>query len=220
MDSILTKFVAQNITSEYCVNLLQQRNYRLSKSEHKKLEHIIREYRDNDKDIVLGAITIYAIFYPNEAIQYAKQKGVFYYGNSWQYTEYCLDNLNVLSKPLQLPISDQEYLQEKANCRWLGEFYNKIEKRLQKDIRKHFKNRIQKKYLANGLKVILSLKYLLLPTLSFAIEQLLFKSHLLDPKKRKKTLWITQTRKFLTPHLILYIFLLMRKDSEQKRHCG
>lgn len=186
MDSILTKFVAQNITSEYCVNLLQQRNYRLSKSEHKKLEHIIREYRDNDKDIVLGAITIYAIFYPNEAIQYAKQKGVFYYGNSWQYTEYCLDNLNVLSKPLQLPISDQEYLQEKANCRWLGEFYNKIEKRLQKDIRKHFKNRIQKKVLGQWLESNFVIEVLAFTNLVFRCRATTLQKPFAGSEKEKK----------------------------------
>lgn len=144
LSSILNSFNITKVTEQYCDNLRQQRNGKLGKKEREKLEHIIREFRNKSQDDVLGAIVIYAIFYPDEAIQYARQKGVFYYGNTWEYTEYCLESLNSLSDPLHIPQLQQKYFRQKLSCRWLGHFYRETEKKLRRDICRHYKERIKK----------------------------------------------------------------------------
>lgn len=142
---ILASFDIKKVTEQYCDNLRQQRNGKLVKKEREKLEHVIREFRNETQDVVLGAIVIYAIFYPDEAVQYARQKGVFYYGNAWVHTEYCLESLNSLSKLLHIPQPHQGYFQQKLSCRWLRHFYLKTEERLRQNIRKHYQKRIKRK---------------------------------------------------------------------------
>lgn len=144
ISSILTTFSLKDITEQVCENLRQQRDCKLSKKECRELEHNIREYRNTDKDIVLNAIVVYAIFYPGKAIRYARQKGVFHHGNSWPYTTYCLEKLDALANILALPPSEQRYLQQKLNCSWIEDFYEETEKKLRRDICRHYSDRIRK----------------------------------------------------------------------------
>ncbi len=143
ISSILASFDIKKITEQYCDDLRSQRKGKLVKKEREKLEHTIREFRNENQDVVLGAIVIYAIFYPNEAIQYARQKGVFYYGSAWAHTGYCLESLNSLSKILHIPQPQQKYFQQKLSCRWLGRFYLETEEKLRRKIRKHYRKRIK-----------------------------------------------------------------------------
>ena len=142
---ILAFFDIKNVTEQYCDDLRKPREGKLTKKDRGKLEHTIREYRNENQVTVLGAIVIYAIFYPDEAIQYARQKGVFYYGNAWAHTEYCLENLSTLSELLHIPQPQQRYFRQKLSCKWLERFYLDTEKKLRRDICKHHKERIKKK---------------------------------------------------------------------------
>lgn len=144
ISSIVASLDIKKITEQYCNDLRQQREGKLVKKDREKLEHIIREFRNENQDSVLGAIVIYAIFYPDKAIQYARQKGVFYYGSAWAHTEYCLENLNSLSELLHISQSQQKYFQQKLSCRWLGRFYLETEKKLRRDIRRHYRERIKR----------------------------------------------------------------------------
>ena len=144
ISSLLASFDIKKITEQYCDDLRRQRNGKLVKKEREKLEHIIREFRNESQDAVLGAIVIYAIFCPDEAIQYARQKGVFYYGNAWVHTEHCLESLNSLSELLHIPQPQQRYFQQKLSCRWLGRFYLETEEKLRRDIRRHHRERIKR----------------------------------------------------------------------------
>ena len=144
ISSILASFDIKKITEQYCDDLRSQREGKLVKKEREKLEHIIRKFRNENQDVVLGAIVIYAIFYPNEAIQYARQKGVFYYGSEWAHTESCLESLNSLSEILHIPQLQQKFFQQKLSCRWLGRFYLETEEKLKRDIRRHYRERIKK----------------------------------------------------------------------------
>ena len=145
ISSILASFDIKKVTEQYCDDLRRQRAGKLARKEREKLEHTIREFQSENQDAVLGAIIIYAIFYPNEAIQYARQKGVFYYGSAWTYTEHCLESLNSLSELLHIPRPQQSYFQQKLSCRWLGRFYQDMEAKLKRDIRRHYKERIKVK---------------------------------------------------------------------------
>lgn len=145
ISSILASFDIKKVTEQYCADLRQQREGKLDRKEREKLEHTIREFQGENQDAVLGAIIIYAIFYPDKAIQYARQKGVFYYGSAWVHTEYCLKNLNSLSELLHIPPTQQSYFQQKLSCRWLGRFYQDMEAKLKRDIRRHYKERIKGK---------------------------------------------------------------------------
>lgn len=144
ISSVLAAFNTQGVTEQYYITLQQQRNGVLSNKERQTLEGKIREYRRVDRDTVLGAIVIYEILCPGEAVRYARQKGVFHYGNSWPHIVYCLENLNTLAGTLRLPASEQRYLQQKLKCLWLIQFYKEIEEKLRRDICKHYKSRICK----------------------------------------------------------------------------
>lgn len=139
-----TSFDINKVTEQYCNDLRRKRDGKLTKKDREILEHVIREFQNECQDDVIGAIVIYAIFYPDEAIQYARQKGVFYYGNTWAYTEYCLESLNTLSGILHISQSQQRYFRQKLSCKWLGQFYQDTEKKLKRDICRHHKERIQK----------------------------------------------------------------------------
>lgn len=143
ISSVLTAFDIKNVTEPYCAALRQQRGSKLTKKEREKLEHVIRDYRSGNRDVVLGAIITYAIFDPDAAIQYARQKGVFYYGSLWTHTEYCLERLNDLSDPLHIPQSQQRFFQQKLSCKWLGQFYRETEEKLRRNIRRHYKERLK-----------------------------------------------------------------------------
>lgn len=143
--SILDAFDIKKVTKQYCDNLRCKSGGKLTKKEREKLEHTIREFRNADQDAVLRAIIIYAVFYPNEAIQYARQKGVFYYGNKWAYTGCCLETLNSLSEFLHIPQHQKRFFQQKLSCRWLGDFYQETELKLKRDISRHYKKRIKDK---------------------------------------------------------------------------
>ena len=105
---------------------------------------MIREFKNEDPNFVLGAIVIYSIFYTDEVIQYARQKGVFYYGHSWEHTVRCLESLNTLSKILKISLSQQIYFRQKLSCKWLVQFYLDTEDRLMQYICKHYNDRIKK----------------------------------------------------------------------------
>lgn len=144
ISSILASFNINQVTEQYCDDLRRQREGRLPRKERETLERTIREFRNEDQGTVLGAIVIYAVFCPDEAIQYARQKGVFYYGSAWPRTEYCLEHLNSLSELLHIPQHQQRFFQQKLSCRWLGRFYRETEEKLRRDIRRHYRERIKK----------------------------------------------------------------------------
>lgn len=145
ISSILASFDIKGVTRQYCDNLRKERGDKLPRKDREKLEHIIREFRSETQHIVLAAIIIYAIFSPDEALQYAKQKGVFYYGSEWEHTEYCLENLSSLSETLNFSQSQQSYFNQKLSCRWLRHFYRDTEKKLIRDIKRHSKERLKGK---------------------------------------------------------------------------
>lgn len=145
ISSVLDSFDIKGVTRQYCDNLRKERGEKLSRKDREKLEHIIREFRSEPQSSVLAAIIVYAIFSPDEALQYAKQKGVFYYGSDWEHTEYCLENLASLSETLHFSQSQQAYFNQKLSCRWLRHFYRDTEEKLIRDIKRHFKERLKGK---------------------------------------------------------------------------
>lgn len=145
ISSILESFDIEKVTEQYCDDLRRQRKDSLTKKERETLEHTIQTFQSSNPDTILGAIVIYAIFYPDDAIRYARQKGVFFYGSAWEYTEYCLEKLNALSELLHISSSQQKYFQHKLSCRWLAPFYQDLEAKLRRDICRHYKNRIKAK---------------------------------------------------------------------------
>lgn len=164
--SILAMLSIQDVTEQYCEDLRQEKKGVLPKGDCRKLERKIREFQKADKDTVLNAIIVYAIFDPGGAISYARQKGVFHYSNPSPYAEYCLEKLDALAQTLKLPCSEHTYIRQKLECQWLRSFYEKTEKQLRHDIRDHHKNRIRKK--VNGL----------LLESNFAVEMLAYTSML------------------------------------------
>ena len=92
ISSILESFDINKVAEQSCDDLRRQRGGKLTKKERVTLEHAIQKFQSSNPDTVLGAIIIYAIFYPDDAIQYARQKGVFSMACAWEHTEYCLEN--------------------------------------------------------------------------------------------------------------------------------
>ena len=143
ISSILESFDINKVAEQSCDDLRRQRGGKLTKKERVTLEHAIQKFQSSNPDTVLGAIIIYAIFYPDDAIQYARQKGVFFYGSAWEHTEYCLEKLNALSELLHISSTQQDYFQYKLSCKWLAPFYQDLEATLRRDIRRHHKERIK-----------------------------------------------------------------------------
>lgn len=143
ISSILESFDINKVAEQSCDDLRRQRGGKLTKKERVTLEHAIQKFQSSNPDTVLGAIIIYAIFYPDDAIQYARQKGVFFYGSAWEHTEYCLEKLNALSELLHISSTQQDYFQHKLSCKWLAPFYQDLEATLRRDIRRHHKERIK-----------------------------------------------------------------------------
>ena len=143
ISSILESFDINKVVEQSCDDLRRQRGGKLTKKERETLERTIQKFQSSNPDTVLGAIVIYATFYPDDAIQYARQKGVFFYGSAWGHTEHCLEKLNALSELLHISSTQQEYFQHKLSCRWLAPFYQDLEAKLRRDIRRHHKERIK-----------------------------------------------------------------------------
>ena len=143
ISSILESFDINKVAEQSCDDLRRQRGGKLTKKERETLERTIQKFQSSNPDTVLGAIVIYATFYPDDAIQYARQKGVFFYGSAWGHTEHCLEKLNALSGLLHISSTQQEYFQHKLSCRWLAPFYQDLEAKLRRDIRRHHKERIK-----------------------------------------------------------------------------
>lgn len=143
ISSILESFDINKVAEQSCDDLRRQRGGKLTKKERETLERTIQKFQSSNPDTVLGAIVIYATFYPDDAIQYARQKGVFFYGSAWGHTEHCLEKLNALSELLHISSTQQEYFQHKLSCRWLAPFYQDLEAKLRRDIRRHHKERIK-----------------------------------------------------------------------------
>ncbi len=128
---------------------LKKSKNNLSNSDKKILNKILTSSKNKCKEEVLSVIICYAIWYPDEAIQNARRKGIFRYkvfgikgkNNAKYYLTYLRDKADILGFS-ELSIS---YIIQKTNCDWFEEIYCKIEKKIDVLMRDHYKKRIRKR---------------------------------------------------------------------------
>jgi len=145
MNALIQQINPHDITKEYCKNFLQENGRSLTNGEKKILERHIRTFQKNDGDTVLKAIIIYALFFPAEAMEHARQKGIFSYAKGWPHTTYCLQQLEPLLEILDIPEDERCFIRQKLQCSWLKSFYETTEKRIKKAIQAHYRKRIRNK---------------------------------------------------------------------------
>lgn len=130
----------------------------LSNSDKRFLEKIISLHKTKEKEEVLGAIVLYSVWCPDEAITYSRKKGAFRYrmgGKKSNNASYYLENLIKCNRYLKYNKINVEYLNMKINCEWMYIFYSKTEKKVTDEIEMHHQRRIRKNISGNKLETAL-----------------------------------------------------------------
>lgn len=153
IDKIFIDFDYINL-SETDINKKKSTINNLSNSDKKYLKKIISQFRTEKKENVLKAIIFYAIWCPDESIEYCRQIGVFRHqigrgkkSNSELYLEQLIKYKDFIKYSRDI----LEYLEMKKSCKWLYEFYVKTETKIKKKIEEHHNRRIRKNI--NGIKL-------------------------------------------------------------------
>ncbi len=94
------------------------------------MEGVIRSFDDKDTSEVLASILIYIHLKQDDAIAFARARGLFAYYRGWEGTITILQWL--ISNIEQLPLSEdtKNYLSCKYEARWLCDFYTNADKEL------------------------------------------------------------------------------------------
>lgn len=133
-----------DISAKFCTQLRQIYGPALTSKNKKTLERTIRSFREKSGSQVFNAVFIYALFAPEHAMVFARQRGVFCYANEWSGTTFCLQKLSSAMNVLALPKKEQLFICQKLKCIWLESFYQKLENRIRKNINAHHKHRLRK----------------------------------------------------------------------------
>lgn len=104
-----------------------------------KLEHIIRSFRDRDRNYIeiLSCIIFYVYLFGDEAVDFARKRGVFAYYLEWDGTKCILEWLNNNCSQLPLTENTKNYVAHKYDVSWLAEYYRSFDEEILSKIEKH-----------------------------------------------------------------------------------
>lgn len=153
IDDLMKKIDLNLLNEEMCIKLKNQK-VELSNRDKKYLLNFFTYYKSGIKENILKAIVCFAIWEPDEAINQARKKGVFRYrvfgNNTKTKARYYLEYLILKKDILCFSRETNKYLKQKYEFVWLEHFYIETEKKIDKEIRYHYKRKIKKKI--NGIR--------------------------------------------------------------------
>lgn len=140
-----------------------------NKKTEKKLQSSIRLFKDRKYGDVLAHLIIYIYLKEDEALDFAKKRGLFAYYTEWEGTVQTLEWLSANKDWLVISEENREYLSHKYDLRWMADYYKSCEHEIDSFIEEHETRKLCKKINGRDIESNIALELLVTMELLFRI---------------------------------------------------
>ncbi|WP_210367957.1 nuclease-related domain-containing protein [Bacillus sp. REN3] len=140
----LNELPFEHLFNDQIIKSIKQKKQDLSKNDKRFLLKKLSEFRKFDDHFIFCVILTYSIWYPDEAVEEARKKGVFRY-KAWGFktnrAEFLLRKIKELYTLISYSDNTKQFIDKKLMLSWMFDFYKKSEEELIKYIKEHHRNR-------------------------------------------------------------------------------
>ncbi len=121
--------------------ILLEHNSLWNKAVKHDVEKTIRNYCNSEMNLVLASLILYLIYEKDEALVFARKRGLFAYYNQWIGTGYILEWLNKNIDSIDISDCEKSFIKHKFELMWLYNFYKDNDNKIDTFISDYEKNK-------------------------------------------------------------------------------
>ena len=127
------------------LHILLNADIQWNKKTEKKLQSPIRSFNDRKYEDVLAHLIIYIYLKEDEALDFARKRGIFAYYTEWEGTVQTLEWLSANKDWVVISEENRAYLSHKYDLRWMADYYKSCEHEIDSFIKEHEARKLCKK---------------------------------------------------------------------------
>lgn len=149
------------------LHILLNTDIQWNKKTEKKLQSPIRSFNDRKYEDVLAHLIIYIYLKEDDALDFARKRGVFAYYTEWEGTVQTLDWLSANKDWLVISEENRTYLSHKYDVRWMADYYKSCKHEIDSIIEEHEARKLCKKINGRDIESNIAVELLVLMELLF-----------------------------------------------------
>lgn len=151
------------------LHILSNADIQWNKKTEKKLQSPIRSFNDRKYENVLAHLIIYIYLKKDEALDFARKRGLFAYYIKWEDTIQTLEWLSANKDSLVISEENRVYLSHKYDLRWMADYYISCEHEIDSFIEEHEARKLCKKIKGRDIESNIVVELLVVVELLFRI---------------------------------------------------
>lgn len=151
------------------LHVLLNANLQWDKKTEKNLHSPIRSFHDRKYEDVLAHLIIYIYLKKDEAIDFARKRGLFAYYTDWEGTVQTLEWLSTNKDRLAISEENRTYFSHKYDIRWMADYYKSCEHEIDSIIERHEARKLREKINGHDIESNIAVELLVLMELLFRL---------------------------------------------------
>lgn len=165
----INSLIIHNKSYDEIYNVLLNSNIQWSNSVEKKLQRPLRRFRCDSFENVLTYLIVYIYLKGDEAVDFARKRGIFAFYYEWDDTEKIIRWLDHNSGRLNISEKNRKYLSHKYDVRWMADYYVSCDREIDKFFKDHVEKKISRNLNGNILESNIVVELMVLLELLFRI---------------------------------------------------